>query len=74
VIRISIKEFELMPDDPSERPPQHIANAERELRVREKAYELWEADGSPEGKSDEYWHRARQIIENEAKPGVSRAS
>lgn len=56
-----------MVDKSSEKQPEHIANAERELRIREKAYQLWETDGSPEGKADEYWHRARQIVENEEK-------
>ena len=27
-----------------------------EERVRERAYQLWERDGSPEGRADEYWH------------------
>jgi Protein of unknown function (DUF2934) len=26
--------------------------------IQELAYVLWEQDGSPEGRSDEYWHRA----------------
>ncbi|WP_051980298.1 DUF2934 domain-containing protein [Burkholderia sp. 9120] len=26
--------------------------------VRERAYLLWERDGSPDGRGDEYWHRA----------------
>jgi hypothetical protein len=26
--------------------------------VRERAYLLWEQDGSPDGRADEYWHRA----------------
>jgi hypothetical protein len=26
--------------------------------VRERAYSLWEQDGGPEGRADEYWHRA----------------
>jgi hypothetical protein len=26
--------------------------------VRERAYQLWEQDGSPDGRADEYWHRA----------------
>lgn len=58
-----------MTDDESERLPEHVVKAQKELRIREKAYQLWEADGSPQGKSDEYWHRAREIIENEATPG-----
>jgi hypothetical protein len=42
--------------------------AEGEQRIRERAYQLWLADGAPEGKADEYWHRARELIEGEAKP------
>lgn len=26
--------------------------------LRRRAYELWEADGRPEGRSDHYWHLA----------------
>jgi hypothetical protein len=29
-----------------------------EARVAEKAYELWLAEGQPDGKSDEHWFRA----------------
>jgi Protein of unknown function (DUF2934) len=28
--------------------------------VRERAYQLWEQEGRPEGRSDEYWHRAHE--------------
>lgn len=56
-----------MVDKRSEKQLDHIANAERERRIRDRAYQLWEADGSPEGKADEYWHRARQFIEDEEK-------
>ena len=38
---------------------------EAERRIRERAYQLWQADG-PEGKSDHYWHLAEGIIEREA--------
>ena len=27
--------------------------------IRRRAYELWEHAGSPEGRSDEFWHAAR---------------
>ena len=40
---------------------------ELQRRVRERAYQLWEAEGMPEGRADEYWHRARELIEDEAK-------
>jgi hypothetical protein len=29
-----------------------------EQAVRERAYFLWKQDGSPEGRAEEYWHRA----------------
>ena len=36
-----------------------------EDRIRERAYQLWEEDGRPDGKSDDYWVRARHLIEAE---------
>jgi hypothetical protein len=39
-----------------------------ERRIRERAYLLWEAEGRPDGRADEYWHRARGLIEAEAQP------
>jgi hypothetical protein len=39
------------------------APAERENRIRERAYQLWEA----EGRQEEYWHRAQELLEDEAK-------
>ena len=32
-----------------------------ETWIREAAYFMWEADGRPHGREDEYWHRARDI-------------
>ena len=39
---------------------------EREARIRERAYELWEADGRREGSSDEYWNRATREIDGQS--------
>jgi vacuolar-type H+-ATPase subunit H len=36
-----------------------------EQAIRERAFLLWEMEGSPEGREDEYWHRAREQIEAE---------
>lgn len=33
-----------------------------EARVAEKAYELWLAEGQPEGRSEEYWFRALDAL------------
>jgi hypothetical protein len=35
----------------------------REQRIREEAFLLWNAEGRPDGKTDEYWHRAKAVIE-----------
>jgi Protein of unknown function (DUF2934) len=36
-----------------------------EQRIRARAYLLWEAEGRQEGMADNYWHRARELIEAE---------
>ncbi|MFL9912956.1 DUF2934 domain-containing protein [Paraburkholderia fungorum] len=36
-----------------------------EERIRAKAYELWQEDGSMEGCADEYWRKARTLVEAE---------
>lgn len=33
-----------------------------EQNIRERAYQLWEQDGSPEGQADEYWDKARRQV------------
>ena len=43
---------------------------ELEARIREKAYQLWEADGCPEGRADEFWERARELIGMEDSAGA----
>ncbi len=42
-------------------------------RVRVRAYELWEKDGRPHGRNDEYWEEAlRQIQEQDRLPPTGR--
>jgi hypothetical protein len=43
-----------------------------EARIRERAYLLWEADGCPHGRAEEFWERARELIgmEGGAGPGL----
>jgi hypothetical protein len=43
-------------------------NPAREKRIRERAYHLWEADGCPHGRADEYWERASELVGMEASP------
>lgn len=34
----------------------------RESRIRERAYHLWEEDGRPHGREREFWERAEELI------------
>lgn len=43
---------------------------EDEARIRQKAHEIWLAEGRPEGSSDRHWQMARELIaqhDNQAK-------
>src|ERR1700710_2059389 len=42
---------------------------DREQKVRERAYHLWEADGKPHGRDVEYWERARELVGMEESAG-----
>ena len=47
---------------------------DRESRIRQRAYRLWEEDGSPTGMEAEHWARAeRELFSNGAEP-VSEAA
>ena len=52
------------PDRSSSASPLTI-DPEREQRVRERAYAMWENDGKPHGRDVEYWERARELISRE---------
>jgi hypothetical protein len=53
--------------DETSRVPIPPSDDDRERRIRERAYQLWQSEGSPEGREEEYWHRALEMIEAEAK-------
>jgi hypothetical protein len=44
-----------------EESPVHL-----EQRIRERAYHMWKMEGCPEGRADQYWLRAKEMIESEA--------
>lgn len=46
-------------------------NAEKHRRIEQRAYAFWQAEGGPEGKHEEHWHRALQEIEAEETPSVA---
>jgi hypothetical protein len=41
-----------------DRPGSSETKMGLEQAIRERAYCLWEQDGCPEGRAEEYWHRA----------------
>ena len=46
-----------------------------EEQIRSLAYDLWERDGSPDGRSEEYWERARhQLLVDGAPPQLSQGA
>jgi Protein of unknown function (DUF2934) len=50
------------------------ANSTIEDRVRERAYALWEKDGRPDGRSDQYWQQARSEVNTEDAKSSSESS
>jgi hypothetical protein len=45
-----------------------MATDNREQRIRETAYRLWEQDGRPHGQADRHWDLARKLAENSEPP------
>jgi Protein of unknown function (DUF2934) len=41
-------------------------------QIRERAYQLWEQVGRPEGRADEFWHLAEQDLLNEDRAATRR--
>ena len=41
------------------------STAEREERIRNRAYRYWEDGGRHEGQAEEHWHRAAQDLDRE---------
>jgi hypothetical protein len=46
------------------------ANPEREARIRERAYRMWEENGRPHGRDVEFWERARELVGMEESRGA----
>lgn len=40
-----------------------------EERIRQRAYEIWEQEGRPDGRDREHWLRAEAEITAEKRPG-----
>ena len=48
--------------------PLDDSDEARQQHIRERAYHLWEADGGPHGRQDEYWERAQELVGMEESP------
>lgn len=40
---------------------KHRMRERAEQRIRERAYLLWQQEGCPENRAEDYWHQAREI-------------
>jgi hypothetical protein len=54
-------------DTRTEKPHEGEPASDTDQRIRERAQLLWEIEGKQEGREDEYWHRARELIDDESK-------
>ena len=45
-----------------------------EKTIRERAYNIWEAEGRPHGRDREHWERANREIEAETKKGAGKTT
>lgn len=54
--------------DPATAPGSDIAaSSDREQRVRDRAYRMWEEAGRPEGQHEEHWHSAGREVDEDKK-------
>jgi hypothetical protein len=65
----------------SEKRIEGRMNEERDQRVRERAYGIWESQGRPDGRHDEHWQEAERELAGEetlpphpVQPKANRAS
>jgi hypothetical protein len=70
------RECRAMADQPYDKHNESSAHLEQ--RIRERAYRMWEREGRPEGRAEEYWNRAQELIEDERQsaypPAASRGN
>lgn len=44
---------------------EHVMPTDRDEKIRQRAYELWEQDGAQHGRDQDYWHEAVEQIDAE---------
>lgn len=47
---------------------------DRQRRIEQRAHEIWQREGCPDGRADEHWRRATAEIEADESAAVSLAS
>ena len=47
--------------------------SEREERIRQRAYQIWQSEGHGHGRQDDHWHQAEREIAAEEAGGSSKA-
>jgi hypothetical protein len=52
--------------------PESIMPEPTEKDIMNRAYEIWERNGRPEGREDEFWELAQQELRNEDKASPMR--
>jgi hypothetical protein len=40
---------------------------DRDMRIRRRAYEIWEREGRPHGREQDHWHQARREVNGEGR-------
>jgi hypothetical protein len=57
--------FHLANSKALQREEKTMEDQDRERRIRERAHNLWESQGSPHGKQEEHWLQAEHEINHE---------
>ena len=52
-----------------QKPSQRKTVSDRDRRVQDRAYEIWEQEGRPSGREQEHWERAERETERGSSKG-----
>jgi HD-GYP domain-containing protein (c-di-GMP phosphodiesterase class II) len=73
-VNVFAKETDATTDESKDEADSADFNAEREedqgVRIRERAYEIWEQRGRPEGRALDNWLRAKRELARAAEPEI----
>jgi DUF2934 family protein len=53
------------------RPRKHTMEKPSKEQIIHRAYELWEQNGKPEGRDDEFYHQAERELEEKPEHSTS---